>query len=68
MGGKSLNTRHANRIARAKIAKGFMGKYGEKNENIEQSPLDNKERICQRCGFKARYPFVRCPQCNEIQK
>jgi lipopolysaccharide biosynthesis regulator YciM len=67
MGGKSLNTKYRNQVARAKIAKGFMGKYGEDNRDIEQSQLDNKERICQKCQFKANYPFIRCPECNEQQ-
>lgn len=67
MSGKSLNTKYRNRVARAKIAKGFRGKYGEKEETYSQNELDNKQRICQKCGFKAYYPFIRCPECNEIQ-
>lgn len=34
----------------------------------ERSPPTRDVVTCQKCGFKARYPFIRCPECNEVQK
>ncbi len=37
----------------------------------ERNPPFKGEQICKNCGFKARYKFFRCPECNheqEIQK
>lgn len=37
-----------------------------------QEPLDKnitrEEVICPSCGFKARYQFVRCPECEAVRK
>ena len=31
---------------------------------VERIPPQNDERVCPRCGFKARYTYLRCPECN----
>ncbi len=41
----------------------MMEERKEWNANITTD-----EVICPHCGFKARYQFIRCPQCNEIHK
>ena len=69
MGGKSATTRADNNKARKKLARsGIMREFFEDRAAQERNPLQNEERICQKCSFKARYPFVRCPECNEVQK
>jgi lipopolysaccharide biosynthesis regulator YciM len=30
--------------------------------------ITTSEVICQKCGFKARYKFLRCPNCDDVQK
>jgi lipopolysaccharide biosynthesis regulator YciM len=66
MGKKSVRTKHDNRIARIKIAKGLMNK--KTREDIESAPVSRDETKCQKCGFKATYKFHRCPSCDEVQK
>ena len=65
--GKSLTTKRVSynqrRMPAGKMWKEHMA---EKFEN-DMSPIDSKERICQKCSFKARYPFIRCPECNAEQ-
>lgn len=37
----------------------------------ERPPPTREEVKCKYCGFKARYKFIRCPECNreqEVQK
>ena len=41
-------------------------KHYEQRELPETVTRD--EVKCQKCDFKARYKFYRCPQCDEIQK
>ncbi len=36
-------------------------------EEISNKVITNIETKCQNCGFKARYQFIRCPECNELQ-
>jgi len=45
----------------------FKKMMGSKYE-ADIPPINTKESICQKCGFKARYQFLRCPECNEVQK
>lgn len=43
----------------------------ERKENIEKGEIkeiSKDEIICKNCGFKTRYKFLRCPECNEVQK
>ena len=30
--------------------------------------INTKEQICKFCGFKARYKFLRCPECQKSQE
>lgn len=30
--------------------------------------INTDEHTCQKCGFKARYKFLRCPECEAVQK
>ena len=69
MGGKSVGARDANIKARQKLAKGgVMKNFFEDKASQEKTPPTRDEVICKSCGFKARYKFLRCPECNEIQK
>lgn len=40
----------------------------EGQANIEKSPPTRDLLTCQKCGFKARYKFLRCPECDVVQK
>ena len=36
------------------------------NENNEKNAkIDTEVCVCQKCGFKAHYKFVRCPECEK---
>jgi len=63
MGGKSLRSKHDNRIARAKMLRGHFTRDAKDYANIT---TDNIE--CASCGFKARYKFIRCPECGEVRE
>ncbi|MBI2578343.1 MAG: hypothetical protein HYW26_01385 [Candidatus Aenigmarchaeota archaeon] len=76
MGGKSIASRAANRKQRQKM---HMSKYSfsklmvrpenmMEERDIEIAPPSREEMKCLSCGFKARYKFFRCPECNEIQR
>lgn len=64
MGGKNPTKISDNRRARMRIATQSMKGFMEARAAAERIPLQNEERICKKCGFKARYPFIRCPECN----
>ena len=51
------------RIATMSMKDRMEGKAAE-----ERTPPTRDEVKCQKCGFKARYQFIRCPECNELQK
>ena len=40
----------------------------DKEDVVEKGSVFTGEQICKHCGFKARYQFVRCPECNREQK
>ena len=42
-----------------------MSDVFEKKEYPEN--ITTNEVKCQKCGFKTRYKFIRCPECNEVQ-
>ena len=58
-----------------------MGRKGSKARNEAQrrrkpdwergtyftSEITTGEIFCSKCGFKARYKFIRCPECGEAQ-
>ena len=35
---------------------------------LERAPPTRDVIQCKACGFKVRYPFIRCPECNEVRK
>jgi len=53
---------------RKRIATMSMKDIMEERANAERSSPTRDEVKCQFCGFKARYKFLRCPQCDEVQK
>lgn len=66
MGAKSIRSKHDNYVNRARVLKRKMSEIFENKEyNAE---ITTSEVVCQSCGFKARYKFLRCPECNEVQK
>lgn len=77
MGGKSIASRAANKKQRQKM---HMSRYGfsklmvrpenamvEKDDTI-LSPPTRDEVTCPSCGFRARYQFLRCPECGKQVK
>ena len=66
MGKKSIGGKAVNRNQRFRINKMKMEKMFENKGEIPI--ITTSEVICQKCGFKARYQFIRCPVCNEFQK
>jgi lipopolysaccharide biosynthesis regulator YciM len=34
----------------------------------DYAEINTKESVCHACGFKARYKFIRCPECNAVQE
>lgn len=43
----------------------FSGSFKSRElpENVTKELI-----VCKNCGFKARYEFVRCPECEELRK
>ena len=41
---------------------------GQLEEPINPASITTSEVVCQSCGFKARYRFIRCPECNKVYK
>lgn len=37
-------------------------------QEIPDKNITTDEVKCKKCGFKARYKFLRCPECNEVQE
>lgn len=66
MGSKSIGSRALNRDQRFRVNKMKMTKMFENKG--ETSEITTTEVKCQKCGFKARYKFYRCPECDEVQK
>ncbi|MBI5332832.1 MAG: hypothetical protein HZB65_04620 [Candidatus Aenigmarchaeota archaeon] len=60
--------KYGNYKQRMRVAKGGMKDYMEGKAAEEKPPPFKGEVICKKCGFKARYQFIRCPHCNEVQK
>ena len=42
-------------------------KHYERKETLPEN-ITTEEVVCKSCGFKARYQFIRCPQCGEERK
>jgi len=41
-------------------------KHYDKKETLPDN-ITTAQVICKKCGFKTRYQFIRCPECNEVQ-
>ena len=67
MSGRSIAKRALGEKQRRKIASFSISGYMEDRANAEKTPPTRSETIC-KCGFRARYAFIRCPECNEVQK
>jgi len=39
-----------------------------KDDDMEPASMNNTQNICKSCGFKARYPFHRCPECEAVNE
>jgi len=51
---------------RANIAhQNVLDKLGQE---LPDKTITIDEVTCAKCGFKARYTFIRCPECNEVRK
>ena len=69
MGGRSIAGRAANEKQRTKLAQsGIMKNFFEDKAVLERNPPTKEEVKCQHCGFKARYKFHRCPECDKVQE
>ena len=54
-------------------SKAYIDRQRKNKDNWSKSSMTNAEITtsevkCQKCGFKARYQFYRCPECNEAQE
>lgn len=62
---KGENEKQRKRMAKLGFKEMMATKY---DSEIELSPPSRDEVVCKHCGFKARYKFVRCPECSAIQE
>ncbi len=67
MGGKSIAGRAAAEKQRARMLQGLGKLYFEERAAQERSPPTREEVVCPHCGFKARYSFIRCPNCDGVR-
>ena len=56
-----VSQRGANEAQRKRLFKRY-----DKKETLPDN-ITTSQVICKKCGFKARYQFIRCPECNEVQ-
>jgi len=68
MGGKSVRSRADAHKARQQMQYMSMKKIMEEKASLDKTPPFTGECICQFCGFKARYQFIRCPQCEKLHE
>ena len=68
MGGKGVRSRSDAYKMRQKMRYMSMKRLMEEKANQERNPPTRDIVSCQKCGFKARYKFHRCPHCDEVQK
>jgi lipopolysaccharide biosynthesis regulator YciM len=64
---KSVRTKADNRRARIRINSMSMKYYFEDHAAAERGSLFKGEQQCSQCGFKARYEYFRCPNCDSEQ-
>jgi len=55
------------RAANDKIKKRMLNPNLSIRRDSLPENITTLEVICKKCGFKARYQFIRCPECNEMQ-
>ena len=66
MGSKSVRGRAFNQKQRKRMRE--MKLEDSLNKKGEYAEITTSQIICKNCGFKTRYQFFRCPQCNAEQK
>ena len=57
-----------NEQQRKRMNKGLGKIFFEERAAQERAPPHRDEVICKHCGFKARYQFIRCPECDAMQE
>lgn len=57
-----------NEQQRKRMAKMSMKERMEEKAAQERTPPTRDEVKCKYCDFKARYKFLRCPECNRLQE
>ena len=67
MGGRSVGGRAANIRLRQRMAHQSMKELMEEAAAQEKTPPTRDVNKCEACGFKARYNFIRCPECGEVR-
>jgi lipopolysaccharide biosynthesis regulator YciM len=66
--GKSLTSKRVAYNQRRMPAGKMWKEHMAEKFQAESAPINTKEQVCKNCGFKAKYKFLRCPECNEVQK
>ncbi len=59
----------ANIKQRQKIAHalGYWKRLEEEKKDIKPAEIFIDECVCDNCGFRAYYKYMRCPMCEQIQ-
>ncbi|GEM_PF-3335410 len=68
MSKKGIGSKARSEKQRFRVVKGRMDKFMNEKHEFEKSPVSTDEHICKHCNFKARYQFLRCPECNKLQE
>ena len=61
----SVSAKASKERQRNRVNKMSMKEYFENKTEYQQNPVTRDENKCIHCGFKAKYVFIRCPECNE---
>ena len=65
---KSIGLKAENRKNRFRINSESIKNLMEDKSSQERSPPSRDEILCKNCGFKTRYRFLRCPECDFLQE
>ncbi len=57
-----------NEKQRKRMAAFGMKSLMEERASVDRNPPFMGEVTCHSCGFKARYQFIRCPECGSGKK
>jgi lipopolysaccharide biosynthesis regulator YciM len=68
MSSKSVSKRATSYWQRKRACGQRMTDLMQEKAAQERNPPTRDEVVCQKCGFKARYKFLRCPECGEERK